>query len=153
MHAAGSSVGFFSMQWDHWVTSVKENSIPKILIKNFFEVSTQTFVAPSYPILWLAETLFRNNIYLLSDGWTKDDLVYVWRDDEPVQLAGNLSLPGGFQLGAYGSEYCDVVTATGEFWKLFSALRQFYQVNHNSLMWDGGDWGFHTVFESLGDIN
>ena len=84
---------------------------------------------------------------MLSDGWTKDDLVYVWRDDEPVQLAGNLSLPGGFQLGAYGSEYCDVKTATGEFGKLSPPLRQFYQVNHNSLMWDW-DWGFQKVFES-----
>ena len=40
--------------------------------------------------------------------------MYVWQDGNPVQLAGNLSLPGGFQLGAFGSEYCDVVTATGE---------------------------------------
>ena len=38
---------------------------------------------------------------------------YVWKDGNPVQLAGNLSLPGGFKLGAFGSEYCDVVTATG----------------------------------------
>ena len=51
---------------------------------------------------------------LLADGWAKSDLVYVWQDGNPVQLAGNLSLPGGFQLGAFGSEYCDVVTATGE---------------------------------------
>merc|ERR1719394_1313552 len=55
------------------------------------------------------------NLDIASYGWTKDDLVYVWRDDEPVQLAGNLSLPGGFQLGAYGSEYCDVKTATGDY--------------------------------------
>ena len=51
---------------------------------------------------------------LFADGWAKSDLVYVWQDGNPVQLAGNLSLPGGFQLGAFGSEYCDVVTATGE---------------------------------------
>merc|ERR1719189_2036087 len=50
-----------------------------------------------------------------SYGWTKSDLVYVWKEGNPVQLAGNLSLPGGFQLGAFGSEYCDVVTATGEY--------------------------------------
>ena len=50
----------------------------------------------------------------MSDGWTKNDLVYVWKDDgNPVQLASNLSLPGGFQLGAFGSQYCDVVTSTG----------------------------------------
>jgi len=50
-----------------------------------------------------------------SYGWTKSDLVYVWKSDNPVQLAGNLSLPGGFKLGAYGSKYCDVITATGAY--------------------------------------
>jgi len=52
---------------------------------------------------------------IASYGWAKDDLVYVWKDASPVQLANNLSLPGGFQLGAFGSEYCDVVTTTGEY--------------------------------------
>ena len=47
------------------------------------------------------------------DGWTKSDLVYVWKDDDAVQIPGNLSLPGGFKLGGYGNQYCDVVTATG----------------------------------------
>ena len=37
---------------------------------------------------------------------------YIWKDN-PVQLASNLSLPGGFKLGAFGSEMCDVVTSTG----------------------------------------
>jgi len=55
------------------------------------------------------------NLDIASYGWAKSDLVYVWQDGNPVQLAGNLSLPGGFQLGAFGSEYCDVVTATGEY--------------------------------------
>ena len=50
----------------------------------------------------------------VSDGWTKNDLVYVWKEGNPVQLAGNLSLPGGFKLGAFGSQYCDVITATGQ---------------------------------------
>jgi len=50
-----------------------------------------------------------------SYGWTKNDLVYVWKEGNPVQLAGNLSLPGGFKLGAFGSQYCDVITATGEY--------------------------------------
>ena len=39
----------------------------------------------------------------------------MWKDENPVQLAGNLSLPGGFKLGAYGSKYCDVITATGAY--------------------------------------
>ena len=53
--------------------------------------------------------------FTFADGWTKSDLVYVWKDENPVQLAGNLSLPGGFKLGAYGSKYCDVITATGAY--------------------------------------
>lgn len=52
---------------------------------------------------------------IASYGWTKNDLVYVWKDDGPVQIPGNLSLPGGFKLGGYGNQYCDVVTATGEY--------------------------------------
>ena len=51
--------------------------------------------------------------WIIVDGWAKSDVEYVWKDGNPVQLAGNLSLPGGFKLGAFGSEYCDVVTATG----------------------------------------
>ena len=47
-----------------------------------------------------------------ADGWAKDDLVYIWQED-PVQLAKNLTLPGGFKLGAHGSRICDVVTTTG----------------------------------------
>ena len=47
------------------------------------------------------------------DGWTKSDLVYSWYDNGPVQIPGNLSLPGGFKLGGYGNQYCDVITATG----------------------------------------
>jgi len=53
---------------------------------------------------------------IASYGWTKNDLVYVWKTSgNPVQLAPNLTLPGGFKLGAYGSEYCDVITATGAY--------------------------------------
>ena len=64
-------------------------------------------------------TFYRDPILIvstISDGWAKDDLVYVWQEDNPVQLASNLSLPGGFQLGAFGSEYCDVKTTTGSFY-------------------------------------
>ena len=34
-------------------------------------------------------------------------------DNYCPQIPGNLSLPGGFKLGGYGNQYCDVVTATG----------------------------------------
>ena len=55
----------------------------------------------------------------------------MWQEGNPVQLASNLSLPGGFQLGAFGSEYCDVVTTTGNFLDklLFSGNRNI-QILH-----------------------
>ena len=55
--------------------------------------------------------------YMFADGWTKNDLVYKWLPEQygrPVQIPGNLSLPGGFKLGGYGNDYCDVITATGD---------------------------------------
>jgi len=54
-------------------------------------------------------------LYVASYGWTKSDLVYAWYDNGAVQIPGNLSLPGGFKLGGYGNQYCDVITATGEY--------------------------------------
>ena len=48
-----------------------------------------------------------------SDGWTTNDLIYKWKEINPVQLTKNLSLPGGFKLANYSNHNCDVVTATG----------------------------------------
>ena len=47
------------------------------------------------------------------DGWTTNDLIYKWKEQNPVQLTKNLSLPGGFKLANYSNHNCDVVTATG----------------------------------------
>ena len=47
------------------------------------------------------------------DGWTTNDLIYKWKEINPVQLTKNLSLPGGFKLANYSNHQCDVVTATG----------------------------------------
>ena len=54
--------------------------------------------------------------WFFSDGWTTNDLVYMWKTGgSPVQLTANLSLPGGFKLDNHTSLKCDVVTATGIF--------------------------------------
>ena len=49
------------------------------------------------------------------DGWTKTDLIYVWDDSSALQIVPNQSLPGGFKLQMYGSDYCDVTTTTGQY--------------------------------------
>ena len=41
------------------------------------------------------------------------------------QIPRNLSLPGGFKLGGFGNEYCDVITATGRNICFISALYLF----------------------------
>ena len=47
----------------------------------------------------------------------------MWKAGKPVQMSGNLSLPGGFKLGGEpGHEYCDVKTATGIFVILLELL-------------------------------
>lgn len=51
---------------------------------------------------------------LLPDGWTMNDLIYRWTSNNPVQMTGNLSLPGGFKLDGFSDRSCDVQTATGK---------------------------------------
>eukprot|EP00091_Calanus_sinicus_P007351 TRINITY_DN18362_c0_g1_i1.p1 TRINITY_DN18362_c0_g1~~TRINITY_DN18362_c0_g1_i1.p1 ORF type:complete len:160 (-),score=32.24 TRINITY_DN18362_c0_g1_i1:57-476(-) len=51
-------------------------------------------------------------LYVASYGWTMNDLIYVWKDQEALQFVNNISLPGGFKMGDTGQDYCDVKTAT-----------------------------------------
>ncbi len=48
-----------------------------------------------------------------SDGWTTDDLQYLWKTLEPVQIVRNLHLPR-FTLEKYISDYCNIETNTGK---------------------------------------
>lgn len=65
------------------------------------------FLSPFPSILSLSHSFF-------SDGWTMNDLIYRWKDTKPVQMAANLSLPGGFKLDNFQPQSCDVITATGK---------------------------------------
>ena len=47
------------------------------------------------------------------DGWAKDDLIYKWKEKDPVQVVPGLHLPR-FTLEQYKSAYCDVITNTGK---------------------------------------
>ena len=50
--------------------------------------------------------------YVWLDGWATDDLVYKWKDVDPVQIVPGLHLPR-FTLEQYKSAYCNVITNTG----------------------------------------
>ena len=49
-----------------------------------------------------------------SDGYTTDDITYLWDNKDPVQLAKSLNLPR-FSIERYSSSYCNVKTNTGEY--------------------------------------
>lgn len=48
----------------------------------------------------------------ITDGWTTEDLQYLWKSLEPVQIVKDLHLPR-FTLEKYISDYCNIKTNTG----------------------------------------
>ena len=50
---------------------------------------------------------------MITDGYTTDDITYLWKVVDPVQIAKGLSLPR-FSIEKYSSSYCNVKTNTGE---------------------------------------
>lgn len=50
---------------------------------------------------------------LFADGWTTDDLVFLWKEGDPVQVVKNLHLPR-FTLEKFLTDYCNSKTNTGE---------------------------------------
>lgn len=49
----------------------------------------------------------------IPDGYTTDDILYLWKSQEPVQIAKNLSLPR-FNIENHSASYCTVKTNTGK---------------------------------------
>lgn len=47
------------------------------------------------------------------DGWTTNDLVFLWKEGDPVQVVKNLHLPR-FTLEKFLTDYCNSKTNTGE---------------------------------------
>ena len=54
---------------------------------------------------------------MISDGWTTADLIYKWKEDDPVQVVKDLNLPR-FKLERYSTDYCNTKTNTGWNFKL-----------------------------------
>ncbi|XP_054167670.1 glutamate-gated chloride channel-like [Oppia nitens] len=54
------------------------------------------------------------SIQLASYGYTTDSLVYMWKEDDPVQITKNVYLPQ-FTLNKYLTSYCTSRTNTGEY--------------------------------------
>lgn len=54
------------------------------------------------------------SLRVASYGWTTDDLQYLWKSMDPVQIVPDLHLPR-FTLEQYISDYCNIKTNTGEY--------------------------------------
>ncbi|XP_044017388.1 glutamate-gated chloride channel isoform X6 [Aphidius gifuensis] len=54
------------------------------------------------------------SLRMASYGWTTDDLVFVWKEGDPVQVVKNLHLPR-FTLEKFLTDYCNSKTNTGEY--------------------------------------
>ena len=70
------------------------------------------FVGEKFPLFPLTQN-FLFFIPSFSDGWAKDDLIYRWKEKDPVQIVPGLHLPR-FTLEKYDADYCDVITNTGK---------------------------------------
>ncbi|KAL7645031.1 UNVERIFIED_CONTAM: hypothetical protein RMT77_003401 [Armadillidium vulgare] len=53
-------------------------------------------------------------LVLASYGWTTEDLIFLWREGDPVQVTQNLHLPR-FTLEKFETKYCNSKTNTGEY--------------------------------------
>lgn len=49
-----------------------------------------------------------------TDGWTTEDLVFQWKQTDPVQVARNMHLPR-FILEKFQTDLCNSITNTGKF--------------------------------------
>ncbi|CAH1153428.1 unnamed protein product [Phaedon cochleariae] len=54
------------------------------------------------------------SLRMASYGWTTDDLVFLWKQGDPVQVVKNLHLPR-FTLEKFLTDYCNSKTITGEY--------------------------------------
>lgn len=52
------------------------------------------------------------NMTVVIDGWTTADLVFLWKEGDPVQVVKNLHLPR-FTLEKFLTDYCNSKTNTG----------------------------------------
>lgn len=63
----------------------------------------------------------------MPDGWTTADLVFLWKEGDPVQVVKNLHLPR-FTLEKFLTDYCNSKTNTG---MLKYTLRDYTHINAN----------------------
>ncbi|XP_045612840.1 glutamate-gated chloride channel isoform X3 [Procambarus clarkii] len=122
------------MVWmpDLFFRNEKEGHFHKIILPNLYIriypdggvlYSIRISLTLSCPMNLKLFPLDRQQCQLLmaSYGWTTEDLVFLWKDVDPVQVTKNLHLPR-FTLEKFITDYCNSKTNTGEYSCLVVAL-------------------------------
>nr|XP_045612838.1 glutamate-gated chloride channel-like isoform X2 [Procambarus clarkii] len=115
------------MVWmpDLFFRNEKEGHFHKIILPNLYIriypdggvlYSIRISLTLSCPMNLKLFPLDRQQCQLLmaSYGWTTEDLVFLWKDVDPVQVTKNLHLPR-FTLEKFITDYCNSKTNTGEY--------------------------------------
>ncbi|XP_042229949.1 glutamate-gated chloride channel-like isoform X1 [Homarus americanus] len=115
------------MVWmpDLFFKNEKEGHFHKIILPNLYIriypnggvlYSIRISLTLSCPMNLKLFPLDRQQCQLLmaSYGWTTEDLVFLWKDVDPVQVTKNLHLPR-FTLEKFITDYCNSKTNTGEY--------------------------------------
>lgn len=74
-------------------------------------IGSRADVATANVLFIRTQTLF----CAFADGWTTADLVFLWKEGDPVQVVKNLHLPR-FTLEKFLTDYCNSKTNTGKSW-------------------------------------
>lgn len=76
--------------------------------KNFFFFTKYRKITTKYQQLICSKNIIK------SDGYTTEDVVFIWKEEGPVQVTSNLHLPR-FTLTKFETDYCTSRTNTGEY--------------------------------------
>ncbi|CAG0904946.1 unnamed protein product [Darwinula stevensoni] len=92
--------------------------VPNVLVRIFPDgkilYSTRVSLTLSCPMSMKLFPMDRQScqIRIASYGWTTEDLVFLWKDVDPVQIVRNLQLER-FTLEKFYTDYCNSKTSTG----------------------------------------
>ncbi|XP_012171852.1 glutamate-gated chloride channel isoform X6 [Bombus affinis] len=108
---------FFSNEKEgHFHNIIMPNVYIRIFPNGFVLYSIRISLTLSCPMNLKLYPLDRQvcSLRMASYGWTTDDLVFLWKEGDPVQVVKNLHLPR-FTLEKFYTDYCNSKTNTGEY--------------------------------------
>lgn len=118
-------VSFFSFRFPLPLSALLASLLRFHFRSHFWpEISRDDLVRPSeIPLIPKTNFVLSSSFHLITtfppdhtsqpDGYTTDDLIFKWKNEEPVQMPEKLHLPR-FSLQNFKTKYCNSITNTGE---------------------------------------